>query len=132
MSDNSNKQNKNQDNNAQSSNDQDNKNQNGQKARYRSFVVDGTRYRTQLTEKFKNRKKWDNPHKGMVYSEFPGTVIKVDVEEGDDISKGDRLYIYEAMKMKNRAYSPVGGTVREVRIQEDDVIRKGNLLFVIE
>lgn len=106
--------------------------QNGQKRRFRSLMIDGTRYRTQLTDKFKNRDKWDNPHKGKIYSEFPGTVVKVDVEEGDEVDKGDRLYIYDAMKMKNRAYTPVGGTIREVRIQEHDIIRKGDLLFVIE
>jgi biotin carboxyl carrier protein len=102
------------------------------KKKYRSLTIDGTRYRTQLTEKFKQRDKWDNPHKGKVHSEFPGTVVKVDVEEGEEIEKGDRLYIYEAMKMKNRAYSPVGGMVKEVRIKEADIIRKGDLLFVIE
>jgi len=107
-------------------------NQNGQKRRFRSLMIDGTRYRTQLTNKFKNRDKWDNPHKGKIYSEFPGTVVKVDVEEGDEIDKGDRLYIYDAMKMKNSAYAPVGGTIRQVRIQQDDIIRKGDLLFVIE
>ena len=106
--------------------------QNGHKRKFRSLVIDGTRYRTQLTEKFKNRDKWDNPHKGKIYSEFPGTVVKVDVEKGDEIEKGDRLYIYDAMKMKNRAYSPVTGTVTEVRIKEEEVIKKGQLLFVIE
>ncbi|HKL38528.1 MAG TPA: acetyl-CoA carboxylase biotin carboxyl carrier protein subunit [Bacteroidales bacterium] len=104
----------------------------GQKRKYRSLVIDGTRYRTQLTEKFRKREKWDNPHKGKIYSEFPGTVVKVDVEKGDEIEKGDRLYIYDAMKMKNRAYSPVDGTVTDVRIKEDEVIKKGQLLFVIE
>lgn len=105
---------------------------NGQKRKFKSLVVDGTRYRTQLTEKFRKRDKWDNPHKGKVYSEFPGTVVKVDVEKGDEIEKGDRLYIYDAMKMKNRAYSPVSGTVKQVGIKEDEVIKKGQLLFVIE
>jgi biotin carboxyl carrier protein len=112
--------------------DKNNNHQNGHKRKFRSLVVDGTRYRTQLTEKFKNRDKWDNPHKGKIYSEFPGTVVKVDVEKGDEVEKGDRLYIYDAMKMKNRAYSPVNGTVKEVRIKEEEVIKKGQLLFVIE
>jgi len=114
-------------------------NENGQNAssdnqrkRFRSLVVDGTKYRTQLTDKFRERRKWDDSDKGSVYSEFPGTVLKVDVQKGDNIEKGDRLYIYEAMKMKNRAYSPVEGKVKEVKIAENDIIRKGELLFVIE
>lgn len=111
---------------------QDNAPQNRQKKKYRSLNIDGTRYRTQLTEKYKNRKQWENPLSGKITSEFPGTVVKVDVEEGDEVEKGDRLYIYEAMKMKNRAYSPVGGTIEEVHVKENDIIRKGDLLFVIK
>ena len=102
------------------------------KKRFQSLVVDGTRYKTILNDKYKERVKWDNPHKGKVFSEFPGTVVKVDVNVGDKVSKGDRLYIYEAMKMKNRAYAPIDGEVKKVKINESDVIRKGELLFVIE
>ncbi len=102
------------------------------KVRFRTLNIDSTKYRTQLTEKFKNRKKWDGANKSKVYSEFPGTVLKVDVSEGDEIKKGDRLYIYEAMKMKNRAYSPIAGTVKEVKIKKEDIIKKGQLLFIIE
>jgi len=107
--------------------------QNGKaKKRFSTFVVDGTKYRTQITDKFKNRKKWDVSNRGAVFSDFPGTVLKVDVQKGDNVEKGDRLYIYEAMKMKNRAYSPRDGKVKEVRISENEVIKKGQLLFVIE
>jgi pyruvate carboxylase len=102
------------------------------KVRFRTLNIDSTKYRTQLTEKFKNREKWDGANKSKVYSEFPGTVLKVDVSEGDEIKKGDRLYIYEAMKMKNRAYSPIAGTVKEVKIKKEDIIKKGQLLFIIE
>ncbi len=109
-----------------------NNTENSDKPRFRSLNIDGTRYKTHLNDKFKERRKWDNPHKGNVFSEFPGTVVKVDVEEGDKVQKGDRLYIYEAMKMKNRAYAPIEGKVREVKIKENDVIRKGELLFVID
>lgn len=102
------------------------------KRRFSAFVVDGTKYRTLITNKFKNRKKWDASNRGAVYSDFPGTVLKVDVKKGDNVEKGDRLYIYEAMKMKNRAYSPRDGKVKEVKISENEVIKKGQLLFVIE
>lgn len=113
--------------------DENNKQSNNKsRKRYRTLVIDGVRYRTQLNEKFKNRKKWDHLDKGNIYSEFPGTVLKVDVSEGDYVNKGDRLYIYDAMKMKNQAYSDIEGTLKNIRIKENDVIRKGQLLFVIE
>ncbi|MGM0529909.1 MAG: acetyl-CoA carboxylase biotin carboxyl carrier protein subunit [Bacteroidota bacterium] len=102
------------------------------RSRFSTLVVDGTKYRTYLTEKYKKRKKYEPANRGKIFSEFPGTVVKVDVSTGDFIRKGDRLYIYEAMKMKNRAYASVEGTVREVRIKENDIIRKGQLLFLID
>ena len=52
-----------------------------QKMRFKTFVVDGDKYRTLLTEKFKNRKKWEEPDERKIYSEIPGTVIKIHVEE---------------------------------------------------
>ena len=110
----------------------DAKSDSNSKVRFRTLNIDSTKYRTQLTEKFKNRKKWDGANKTKVYSEFPGTVLKVDVAKGDKIEKGDRLYIYEAMKMKNRAYSPFAGTVKDVKIDKDDIIKKGQLLFIFE
>jgi biotin carboxyl carrier protein len=120
-------------------NNEEHKNQgsNGQhngraKRRFNTLVVDGTRYRTLLTEKYKKRMKYEPGNWGKIQSEFPGTVVSVDVSEGDYVQKGDRLYIYDAMKMKNRAYSPVEGQVKEVRIKENDIIRKGQFLFLID
>jgi biotin carboxyl carrier protein len=117
---------------SENKNPQEDQSSNSEKRRFRSLNIDGTKYKTYLNSKFKERVKWGNPHKGNVFSEFPGTVVKVDVEKGDKVQKGDRLYIYEAMKMKNRAYAPIEGEVKDVRIKENDVIRKGELLFVIE
>lgn len=100
--------------------------------RFSTLIVDGTRYRTYLTEKYKKRKVYETGNRGKIYAEFPGTVVKIDVSEGDFVKKGDRLYIYEAMKMKNRAYSPVEGTLKKVKIKENDIIRKNQLLFLID
>ncbi|MBS3773664.1 MAG: acetyl-CoA carboxylase biotin carboxyl carrier protein subunit [Bacteroidales bacterium] len=115
-------------------NDQSSAGKSGDKnrPRFSTLVVDGTKYRTYLTEKYKRRRKYEPANRGKIFSEFPGTVVKVDVSTGDFVKKGDRLYIYEAMKMKNRAYSPIEGAIREVRIKENDIIRKGQLLFTIE
>ncbi len=122
-----------QNNNEVNKNPTSDRNNNGRpKRRFNTLVVDGTRYRTLLTEKYKKRRKYEPGNWGKIHSEFPGTVVSVDVSEGDYVKKGDRLYIYEAMKMKNRAYSPVEGRVEEVRIRENNIIRKGDFLFLIE
>ena len=122
-----------QNNNGENGNQGSEGNNNGKpKRRFNTLVVDGTRYRTLLTEKYKKRRKYEPGNWGKIHSEFPGTVVSVDVSEGDLVNKGDRLYIYEAMKMKNRAYSPVEGKVKKVNIKKNDIIRKGEFLFLID
>lgn len=97
-----------------------------------TLTLDGKAYKTILTEKFINRKQWKPTYKKEVYAEFPGTVLQVDVSVGNTVQKGDRLYIYDAMKMHNRAYTPEEGKIKEIRINAGSIIRKGDLLFVIE
>ena len=97
-----------------------------------TLILDGSAYKTRLTEKFMNRKQWKPTQKKEVYAEFPGTVIQVDVSIADVVKKGDRLYIYDAMKMHNRAYTPVEGRIKEIRIKAGSIIRKGDLLLVLE
>ena len=47
------------------------------KPRYNTLCIDGVKYKTLLTEKFKNRKKWEEPDPKKIYSEIPGTVIDI-------------------------------------------------------
>ena len=47
---------------------------------YVDFVVTARKYKTLLTEKYKNRKMWHKPFVGDVISTLPGTVVKIYVE----------------------------------------------------
>ena len=44
---------------------------------------------------------------------MPGTVIKVLVEKGEKVKKGDHLMITEAMKMETTVQAPFDGVVKE-------------------
>ncbi|MGC9374830.1 MAG: acetyl-CoA carboxylase biotin carboxyl carrier protein subunit [Bacteroidales bacterium] len=103
-----------------------------QKMRFNTFVVDGGKYRTLLTEKFKNRKKWEYPDKRKIYSEIPGTIIKIHVEEGQKVKEGDLMMILEAMKMKNKIIFPSDGVVKKIYIKELEKIPKGKLIMELE
>jgi pyruvate carboxylase len=103
-----------------------------QKMRFNTFVVDGDKYRTLLTEKFKNRKKWEYPDKRKIYSEIPGTIIKIHVEEGQKVKEGDLMLILEAMKMKNKILFPSDGVVKKIYIKESEKIPKGKLIMELE
>ena len=48
---------------------------------------------------------------GDVVAPMPGTVLKVNVNNGDTVASGDVILILEAMKMENEIVAPCAGTV---------------------
>jgi len=67
-----------------------------------------------------------------VTAEMQGTILDVNVDEGDDVAKGDVLCVLEAMKMENDVVAEYGGTVSEIRVAADQSVDMGDALFVIE
>jgi biotin carboxyl carrier protein len=60
---------------------------------------------------------------------MPGLVLKVLVAEGDEIKKGDSLFVLEAMKMENIIKSPADVTVKAIKIKPGDKVEKGQILI---
>ena len=48
---------------------------------------------------------------GDVVAPMPGTVLKVNVNNGDTVAEGDVILILEAMKMENEIVAPCAGKV---------------------
>ncbi|MFB6069155.1 MAG: acetyl-CoA carboxylase biotin carboxylase subunit [Halobacterium sp.] len=67
-----------------------------------------------------------------VESEMQGTILDVEVEEGDEVEPGDVLVVLEAMKMENDVVASHGGTVTQVAVEEDDSVDMGDVLVVID
>ena len=67
-----------------------------------------------------------------ITAEMQGTILEVNVEEGDDVDAGDVLCVLEAMKMENDIVTEAGGTVEQVAVSADDSVDMGDLLFVID
>ena len=61
--------------------------------------------------------------------EMPGLVVKLLVEPGDTVKKGDGLVIVEAMKMENVIRAPQDGIVESVAVQAGDSVEKGAQLL---
>lgn len=103
-------------------------NENETQSKCRSLVVDNTKYRTFLTKKFENRKKWEkfNPKKILAF--IPGTIVKVNVKKGQKVKKGEQLLILDAMKMKNIILSSLNGTVKSIEVKEGQKVPKGFLM----
>ncbi|MEN8224961.1 MAG: acetyl-CoA carboxylase biotin carboxyl carrier protein subunit, partial [Bacteroidota bacterium] len=98
------------------------------KSKLKLLNIDYFKYRTQLTEKFKNRIVYKEKDPRMVLAFIPGTIKKILVKEGDPVKKGDLLLTLEAMKMKNRILSPLDGTVKKVNVKPGKVVPKNSVL----
>ncbi len=61
---------------------------------------------------------------------MPGMVLKVFVNEGMEIKKGDNLFVLEAMKMENIIKAPADVTVKNVKIKPGDKVEKGQVLMM--
>ncbi len=87
------------------------------KIRFRTMAVESeSRYRTLLTEKFKNRQKWVAPDETKVETQMPGTIVTVLVRKGQEVEEGDSLLILESMKMENTIISPRDGKIKAIKV----------------
>lgn len=67
-----------------------------------------------------------------ISSPMPGKVVKIPVNVGDPILKGDTAIIIAAMKMESEYKAPVDGIVKKVFVKEGDIIEGNQILIEIE
>jgi len=67
----------------------------------------------------------------IVKAPMPGLVVKVLVDVGQRVRRGQGVAIVEAMKMENEIKASTEGVVKEVRVREKDAIDKDAVLVVI-
>jgi pyruvate carboxylase subunit B len=63
---------------------------------------------------------------------MPGLVVKVEVEAGQTIKKGDGLLIIEAMKMENEIKAQSPGVVKEIKVKAGQPVEKNQVLVVFD
>lgn len=68
---------------------------------------------------------------GQVKAPMPGLVLRLNVEEGEAVTKGQGLLVLEAMKMENEIKSPVAGKVSSVGVTTGQAVDKGTLLIEV-
>ena len=86
-------------------------------------------YKTTLNKKFENRTKWEPLNPNEIISFIPGTIISLDVKEGQSVKEGDRILILESMKMYNNIKMPCDGTIVKIHVEPGQRIAK-NILMV--
>lgn len=111
--------------------------------------VNGTSYKVQLHQEVKQTKTpklvrkpvTKKPGEGQIQKSttggttikapLPGTVISIDVNEGDTVTKGQTVMTMEAMKMENNVMSDVAGTVQSIKVNTGDSVLQDDILIVI-
>ncbi len=78
------------------------------------------------------RRKAHQAQTGQVGAPIPGAITTVYVQQGEQVEKGSRLVILEAMKMQTTVYAPKAGTVSEVAVKARDSVEARDLLVIIE
>ncbi len=63
---------------------------------------------------------------------MPGMILKILVEPGQQISKGDGILILEAMKMENVLKASGDATVKSINVDENTAVEKGAVLIELE
>ena len=76
--------------------------------------------------------KADPLNPDQIGATMPGTVLKVVVNKGSTVKRGDHLLITEAMKMETTVQAPKDGVIKEIYASAGDAISTGDLLIELE
>ena len=69
--------------------------------------------------------------KNAVVSPMQGTVLAVEVEEGQEVEAGQVLCIVEAMKMENEVHATRAGRVTELSVAPGQPVKTGQVICVV-
>lgn len=59
---------------------------------------------------------------------LPGTVLDIKVAPGQNVTKGDVLFVLEAMKMENEILAAHDGVIASVNVQKSSSVNSGDVL----
>ncbi len=102
-----------------------------------SIKVNGNKYELNIKDQYDDLLKslgldtLANKKINDIKAPMPGLVLKVLVQEGSEIKKGDNLVVLEAMKMENILKSPTDGVIKSVKINPGDKVEKNEVLLLL-
>jgi acetyl-CoA carboxylase biotin carboxyl carrier protein len=66
-----------------------------------------------------------------IEAHITGSIWKIEVAVGDEVTDGDTVVILESMKMEIPVESEDDGVVKEIRCQEGQSVSEGDVLVVL-
>ena len=66
-----------------------------------------------------------------VTSPMPGTILRINANVGDKVTKGQPIVVLEAMKMENDIPAPCDGVIASVNVQKGASVNAGDLVASI-
>ena len=85
-----------------------------------------------LEQKLASRASQSGVHSPDVRSPMPGTVISVQVSDGQQVVAGQLLAIVEAMKMEHQLLAPADGIVRPAALNPGDTVKAKQVIATVE
>ena len=65
----------------------------------------------------------------QITSPMPGTILKLNVAEGQAVKAGDVVLILEAMKMENEIVAPCDGTIKQLLVSKGSTVDTDQILL---
>ena len=73
----------------------------------------------------------DNLSSGEILSPMHGVISQVKVTNNKKVSKGETLFILEAMKMQHEISADIDGIIENINVDEGSQVSSGDLLLSI-
>ncbi|ABM11193.1 acetyl/propionyl/methylcrotonyl-CoA carboxylase subunit alpha [Mycolicibacterium vanbaalenii] len=72
-----------------------------------------------------------NQEPGSLLAPMPGSVVRVEVDEGAEVAAGTTIVVLEAMKMEHSVRAPAGGVVASLSVAVGTQVESGQVLAVV-
>ncbi len=102
-----------------------------------NVLMNGNLYEVKVTDDRSRRLSSAFMHFGDMSGEvhirapMPGLIVRIPVEEGQQVSKGETLIILESMKMENELKAPRDGTVHRLNVAVGASVEQNKVLVTI-
>lgn len=66
-----------------------------------------------------------------VTSPMPGTILRINANVGDKVTKGQPIVVLEAMKMENDIVAPQDGTISSINVSANQSVNSGDVIATL-